>query len=123
MERACAERDIREYVRMVPTANEDDWMPTDAERDVLEQAERRAALEAHEYLEDEPVEDAPRALKSSKRPRERDVYEGRPNLADYFDEFFGPGQDNMERIKICAAYASYLRSLLPSKPKIKKEKK
>lgn len=100
--------------------DEQDFMKTDAERDAEAMYERRRALECAEVL-DEELPERP-AGKSLKRPREVDPFDGRPNLADYFDEFFGVGQLNDERIKICGAYASYLRTLLPKKPKINKKK-
>lgn len=40
----------------------------------------------------------------------------RPNLAEYFDDFPVDIQD-VDRIKICRAYAAYLSSQLPPKPK------
>jgi len=48
--------------------------------------------------------------------------EERPNLAAYFDDFPTDIADH-DRIKICRAYASYLASQLPAKPKAPKRSK
>jgi len=61
------------------------------------------------------VDSPPRA---AKKPMSRLVamLEERPNLAEYFDSF--PYDiSNPERIKMCRAYAAYLVSLEPPKPK------
>lgn len=73
-----------------------------------------------EYVE--PRRQAAKGLKTLKR--ERDDFEAeRPDLARYFDEFgdFGPEIGDVERIKICRAYASYLASIQAPKPSVQKK--
>lgn len=76
------------------------------------------------YLEEfaDVVESTPArpTVPDTRRPggkslREREVV---PDLATYFDAY---GTSNVDRIRMCAAYASYLRTLQP--PKVKKAKK
>jgi len=79
-----------------------DWVPTEAEKDA---ASRLRAL----------TNDPPRAAKAAKRPRSplRDPDEV-PDLAEIFDNYDTP---HPVRISVCRAYASYISSLQPKKPK------
>jgi len=65
--------------------------------------------------------DAPRAAKAAKRPRspppDDDLV---PDLAEIFDNYDTP---HPVRISICRAYASYIASLQPKKPKAAYKKK
>lgn len=97
-----------------------------------ESRDRRASLqraEAHiwatpekmvRFIEGEPPSDddnlpptppAPRKTVAGYQPRQ-------PDLDDYFNDF--PNVDTDKRIKICTAYASYLRSI--KMPKVKRRK-
>jgi len=80
-----------------------EFVPTEAEKDA---ASRLRALTAA----------VPRASKGVKRPRSpvaRDDDEV-PDLAEIFDNYDTP---HLVRISICRAYASYIASLQPKKPK------
>lgn len=86
----------------------DDVVPTEAEKD----AARRLR-----DLSRSP----PRAQKAAKRPRSpgppEDVV---PDLAEIFDNYDTP---HPVRVSICRAYASYIASLQPKKPKAASRKK
>lgn len=60
---------------------------------------------------------------AGKQPAKRllEYLEERPDLAAYFDDF--PYQVTVqERIKMCTAYAAYLKSTQPSKPRAPRKK-
>lgn len=86
----------------------EDWVPTEAEKDA---ASRLRAI----------TRDAPRAAKVAKRPRsppqDDDLV---PDLAEIFDNYDTP---HPVRISICRAYASYIASLQPKKPKAAPKKR
>lgn len=68
------------------------------------------------------------APRSAKQPAKRpacDHEADRPDLDEYFNEFgnFGPDITVEDRIKMCRAYASYLASTLPPKPKLASKKR
>lgn len=75
----------------------------------------------HEFA-DEVLESTPArpTVPSTRRPAGKRLRETTPSpdLATYFDAY---GTSNADRIRMCAAYASYLRTLQP--PKVKKQKK
>jgi len=75
----------------------------------------------HEFADDVLETTPPRpTLPSTRRPAGKRLRETTPSpdLATYFDAY---GTTNADRIRMCAAYASYLRTLQP--PKVKKAKK
>lgn len=75
----------------------------------------------HEFADDVVESTPPRpTLPSTRRPAGKRLRETTPSpdLATYFDAY---GTSNADRIRMCAAYASYLRTLQP--PKVKKAKK
>lgn len=80
------------------------WVPTEAEKDY-----------AARYVEPGKK---PRAAKQPRSPLV-EYLEERPDLAAYFDGF-AMEIPPAERIKMCRAYASYLASLQPPKPKAQK---
>lgn len=84
---------------------EEEFVPTEAEKDA---AIRLAAL--------------PKAAKGVKRPRSPvlNVDDDVPDLAEIFDNYDTPYPT---RISICRAYASYLASMQPKKPRAKKPSK
>lgn len=82
-------------------------------------------FEPHGYLHefaDDVLETTPArpTVPSTRRPAGKRLRETTPSpdLATYFDAY---GTSNADRIRMCAAYASYLRTLQP--PKVKKAKK
>lgn len=79
----------------------EEWVPTEAEKDAAAVARLRDLN--------------PPAAKVAKRPRSpgppEDVV---PDLAEIFDNYDTP---HATRISICRAYASYIASLQPKKPK------
>lgn len=79
----------------------EEWVPTEAEKDAAAVARLRDLN--------------PPAAKGAKRPRSpgppEDVV---PDLAEIFDNYDTP---HATRISICRAYASYIASLQPKKPK------
>jgi len=77
------------------------WVPTEAEKDA---AQRLAGISG------------PKAAKAAKRPRSPvgDDDDAVPDLAEIFDNYDTP---HPVRISICRAYASYIASLQPKKPK------
>jgi len=83
-----------------------EFVPTEAEKD--------AASRLHDMK-------APRAAKAAKRPRspveDDDLV---PDLAEIFDNYDTP---HPVRISICRAYASYIASLQPKKPRAVPKKK
>lgn len=88
-------------------------MLTDAERDAIEQERKRELLVCRDpepFSDDDGPSQRPMA---AKRPRE-DFLPPMPDLAEYFDEY---GTVPAERLKICSAYGSYLRTIIPKKPK------
>lgn len=79
---------------------EEDFVPTEAEKDA---AQRMAELKSR------PAAKAPKRPRSP-RPEEDEV----PDLAEIFDNYDTP---HAVRISVCRAYASYLASMQPKKPK------
>jgi len=77
----------------------EEWVPTEAEKD---HAARLLTLK------DKP------AAKAPKRPRSPVVEDDIPDLAEIFDNYDTP---HATRISVCRAYASYIASLQPKKPK------
>jgi len=94
-----------------PSSDEEvqDWVPTEAEKDA---ASRLRAM----------TKDAPRAAKAAKRPRSPEPVDDDlvPDLAEIFDNYDTP---HSVRISICRAYASYIASLQPKKPKAAPKKR
>lgn len=80
-----------------------DWVPTEAEKD--------AASRLREMTKE------PRPAKAVKRPRSPLPEDDVPDLAEIFDNYDTPYP---VRISICRAYASYLASMQPKKPRAKK---
>jgi len=62
----------------------------------------------------------PQPAKAVKRPRSPLPEDDVPDLAEIFDNYDTP---YTSRISICRAYASYLASMQPKKPKAKKPSK
>jgi len=91
-----------------------DWVPTEAEKD--------AASRLREMTFNDAQVVQPRAAKAAKRPRspERADDDLVPDLAEIFDNYDTP---HPVRISICRAYASYIASLQPKKPKAAPKKK
>jgi len=85
-----------------------DWVPTEAEKDA---ASRLREMTFHDAQAVEP-----RAAKAAKRPRSPEPVDDDlvPDLAEIFDNYDTP---HPVRISICRAYASYIASLQPKKPK------
>lgn len=77
-----------------------EFVPTEAEKDA---AQRMAELKSR------PAAKAPKRPRSP-RPEEDEV----PDLAEIFDNYDTP---HAIRISVCRAYASYLASMQPKKPK------
>jgi len=88
-----------------PEYSEEPFLKTDAERD----AEARAAR-------------PPAPAKGVKRPMRAPSpeFDAVPDLAEIFDNYDTP---LATRVSICRAYASYVASTLPKKPKVIKKKK
>jgi len=90
-----------------------DWVPTEAEKD--------AASRLREMTFNDAQAVQPRAAKAAKRPRsppqDDDLV---PDLAEIFDNYDTP---HPVRISICRAYASYIASLQPKKPKAAPKKR
>lgn len=90
-----------------PFEDVQEFVPTEAEKDA---ASRMLTLKS-----------APKAAKAAKRPRsppqDDDLV---PDLAEIFDNYDTP---HPVRISICRAYASYIASLQPKKPKAAPKKK
>lgn len=87
------------------------FLPTDAERHFEE-------FPTHPYYT--PVRGTARkSAKGKKRPRQPEFTAEQPDVGRYFDELASWGTDieNVERIRICRAYASYLVSLEPPLPR------
>lgn len=91
-----------------------DWVPTEAEKD--------AALRLRTMSFDgNAIREQPRAAKTAKRPRSPAPADDLvPDLAEIFDNYDTP---HPVRISICRAYASYIASLQPKKPKAAPKKK
>lgn len=85
---------------------EDDWVPTEAEKDFAQRALQRADAVAHKTLPKQ------KGVKRSLFPEDK-----QPNLHDYFDMF---GTEEARRVSMCRAYASYLSSMAPKKANTKK---
>lgn len=103
------------------------WVPTEAEKDAAQRANRRPAENLVAAFAERPdhyaVErPAPAAGKQPRRGLLAEYLDERPDLAGYFDEFPYEIPD-LERIKICRAYASYLAALQPPKPAAKKRQR
>jgi len=93
-------RDAEPYQPASDDEAPEEWVPTEAEKD--------AALRIQALRE-------PAAAKSVKRPRSpRVVEDDIPDLAEIFDNYDTP---HATRISVCRAYASYIASLQPKKPK------
>jgi len=90
-----------------------EFVPTEAEKDAA------ARLREIAYHDAQAVQ--PRAAKAAKRPRsppqDDDLV---PDLAEIFDNYDTP---HPVRISICRAYASYIASLQPKKPKAAPKKR
>lgn len=84
-----------------------DWVPTEAEKDAASRLREMAFHDAQAVQ--------PKATKAAKRPRsppeDGDLV---PDIDDIFNNYDTP---HPVRISICRAYASYLASLQPKKPK------
>jgi len=79
----------------------EEWVPTEAEKDAAAVARLRDLN--------------PPAAKAPKRPRSPvHVNDDVPDLAEIFDNYDTP---HATRISVCRAYASYIASLQPKKPK------
>jgi len=81
---------------------EEVYVLTEAEKDERQRALLRSNATAHKGMK------RPRVIEYEEEEVDGDV----PDLAKYFDEF-SPWDpiDNLDRIKMCRAYASYLASL------------
>jgi len=91
-----------------------DWVPTEAEKDAA------SRLREMTFNDAEAVQ--PRAAKAAKRPRSPEPADDDlvPDLAEIFDNYDTP---HPVRISICRAYASYIASLQPKKPKAVSKKR
>lgn len=82
------------------------FVPTEAEKDAASRLRQMAV--APRYEPSSP------AAKGVKRPRSPLPPDEVPDLAEIFDNYDTP---HPVRISICRAYASYIASLQPKKPK------
>jgi len=93
---------------------EEPFVPTEAEKDAeARAAAQELALVAHRR-------GAPAAAKRPRSPPLPDIDDDVPDLAEIFDNYDTP---KATRISICRAYASYLASTLPKKPKAAPKKR
>jgi len=79
----------------------EEWVPTEAEKD--------AAIRIRDLRLVPPA-----VAKAPKRPRSPVAEDDIPDLAEIFDNYDTP---HATRISVCRAYASYIASLQPKKPK------
>lgn len=82
----------------------EEFVPTEAEKDAAQRARAQRL---------------PSAAKSVKRPRSPPPQDDVPDLAEIFDNYDTP---YLVRISICRAYASYIASLQPKRPKASRKK-
>lgn len=110
----------RQMAHWVAEEEEEQFVPTEAEKDAAERVAARAIT----------TMDQRRAAKEPMRQRrlmdmleEEELEEERPDLNAYFNDFPYPIPDK-DRISICSKYAAYIKSLQPPPPpRTKKAKK
>jgi len=124
---------ISRQISKIQKMEEEDFpchQPSEDEFQVSPREAQQDEEDAHEFVRTEAEKDAadrlqqlkaPRAAKAAKRPRSPSPSEDLvPDLAEIFDNYDTP---HPVRISICRAYASYIASLQPKKPRAAPKKK